>query len=402
MGSHNLRERGFDEGNLRITKRTRTNDCNRAVRASSPAPAPAQLLLSNLPVDVLGNIFSRLSDECILLGAVAKVNREFREIAQRTSVREAVQMNFCKAHPTQCQTCGTFLDGAESPSKLRDPLLSATCSNELHCVMFTVLVTKMGVFPCTDPYKRSELLFDAVESGSIKVIRYFVENCGAAGLLQHINGDDETVLHVATREYHLDVIQYLLGEVGATCLLKSTNYDGDTVLHLAAHGGNVEAIEYFMRYGGAKLLQTVNDVGDSVLHAAARGDRVNVIEYFVKRSAAEDFVWQVNHQGETVLHAAASQGCLDVIKYFVDKLGASRLLYETDDRGDTVLHVASRAGCPHIIQYIVEKKRETNMLYERNKRGEAPSDVAHCESQKILKKCYKRYPYFRCDDSDNE
>eukprot|EP00736_Rhodelphis_marinus_P012173 Rmarinus@m.18745 len=127
----------------------------RVTRAKSRRLQP-KTAITDLPVDVLISIFSRLPNENVLLGAVAKVNREFRDIATDKQVRGAVQERFVREHARDCWICGQSSD-----------LLTALSEGFLDCMMFSLITAFLKV---------NSLTVDIIVSkGHVRIFRYLVE-----------------------------------------------------------------------------------------------------------------------------------------------------------------------------------------------------------------------------------
>eukprot|EP00736_Rhodelphis_marinus_P002811 Rmarinus@m.24152 len=124
-----------------------------------------------------------------------------------------------------------------------DDLCSAFDDEEFSCVRYICIVTKGRLTYETD-YDGRTVFHCCADLGHLDVIRYFVEEKGAADLISKANEDGETVLHHATWGGHLDVIRYFV-EKGTPDLCNVICINGRTVLHEAACYGHVDIVRYF-------------------------------------------------------------------------------------------------------------------------------------------------------------
>eukprot|EP00736_Rhodelphis_marinus_P005163 Rmarinus@m.29701 len=220
--------------------------------------------INHLPSDVLGEIFSRLPCENTLLGAVAKVNREWREIALHPSTRKRVQDCFISVHVEECFNCRHI--AVEGPAH-RD-LCVPVAEGWLNCVRFLFLTTSAEPF------------------------------------ISAADDNGWTVLHYAAEHGHLDMVQYFMGELGrsvAAELVARTDDGGETVLHHAAHRGRLDVIRYFVEKEGlASLLYAIDFCGKTVLHHAGWKGHVDVVRYVIEERGATDLIKRKCQEGRTV------------------------------------------------------------------------------------------------------
>eukprot|EP00736_Rhodelphis_marinus_P003973 Rmarinus@m.3980 len=206
-------------------------DGRRAIAARRPVATnkyntrSQKLFLPDLPTDVLENIFSRLPSEIFLLGAIAKVSREFREIALHTYTKQRVQHNFMQGHLGGCEWCLNFKNGVT-----KKHMILRTFEGRLPCIMYTTLVTKAAfVFShinyisvtCSLPSGGNMLAVGATDD-DVPIEEAF---------------EKETALHVAASQGYLAIVQYFIEGVGAGLLAYERNLDGKTALHRACENG---------------------------------------------------------------------------------------------------------------------------------------------------------------------
>eukprot|EP00736_Rhodelphis_marinus_P001933 Rmarinus@m.7761 len=230
------------------------------------------LSLSSLPKDILSAIFSRLSCEKSLLGSVAKVNREFREIANNPSTRKCVQENFMRVHREQCSAC---VEVTETPLTgfFIAHLSSVAKKGSLGCVMF--LCHSADAKEVYQQCFRGHTVFHAaVSGGSVDVIRYFIEERGYTDVAGLVNGAGGTVLHCAATCGQVDAIRFFVEERGDVDLINVPDKSGQTLLHSAAVFDRVNVVRYLVEERGnaTNLLEKKDNYGKTALDLAGSDD----------------------------------------------------------------------------------------------------------------------------------
>eukprot|EP00736_Rhodelphis_marinus_P013991 Rmarinus@m.18050 len=276
--------------------------------------------LSSLPRDVLAEIFSRIPCENVLLGSIAKINCEFRELALEPCTRRRVQENFVEVHKTRCTRCGS-LEGAVS----FNDMCAAVGEGLLSCVMYICMSTKDT--PMHEPTDSLRMVLHlAARNGHLDVIRYFLENRGGADILNRPNCNDDSVLHKAALGGHVHVLKYFLEEFGAAHLVSQRNSYCSTVLHLASRGGHVDVIRFLVdEWGAADIIEATDSNGGTVLHVASYFGRVNVVRYLLEERGGADLglVEATNYFGETALDLAKRKNKENVVDLF-SQMAANR------------------------------------------------------------------------------
>eukprot|EP00736_Rhodelphis_marinus_P000143 Rmarinus@m.15879 len=297
------------------------------------------LSLPDLPSDVLGLIFSKLPCENNLLGAVAKVNREFRKIALEPHWRRCVQRNFVEAHKEHCFKCRRL---ATQGSASFDDLRSVVKEGRLYCVR------------CISTITGGKLVHETTALG-------------------------DTVLSLAVSEGHDSIVRYFTEEVDSSDLISKTDNNGGTVLQKAIRWKQPAMVRYFVEERGAKdLISKANYQGESVLHCAADSGCLDMLRYFVEERGAADLITKADNKGNTVLHSATCWGHLDIVRYIVEERGAADLVTTLNNDGSSVLHVAAALGNLDISRYLLEERGATDLITKKNKKRETALELAEC------------------------
>eukprot|EP00736_Rhodelphis_marinus_P007222 Rmarinus@m.20044 len=350
--------------------------------------------ITDMPYDVLECIISRVSCEISLLGGVARVNREFREIAFSKQTRESVQKNFLREHPFRCTEC------FENKDDLRTHLFHSASGGKLPCVIWINLVTAETCvrdafqefnddgfdtflhFAVTEGHvhivryimedsgspdilkmaaMRKTLLHCAVREGHLNLVRYFVEEMDEPELINEIGINDRTVLHEAALCGSMDMIRYLVEERGASDLIYKKSGLGFSVIRYACRGGHFEAVKYFLDERGATDLLDVED--KSFLHDAAGGGSVDLVQYLIEAKGFSALF------DATVLQNAACDGSVETVRYLVEHMGGSDMLRGRYAGGTTILHWAAY-GEVAVMRYLLEEEGLSDILAETSNDGQ--------------------------------
>eukprot|EP00736_Rhodelphis_marinus_P012172 Rmarinus@m.18747 len=313
----------------------------RVTRAKSRRLQP-KTAITDLPVDVLISIFSRLPNENALLGAVAKVNREFRDIATDDQVRGAVRLRFLIGHAIECQDCLHYAESIQHFRQHEEPI--ETCAedpdnystdHEYHpaedffwtldlshdCMMFFLLATDRKVLTSTGSVI-DELMDVVVLQRHFRILRYLVEECNIGDIttvslekcaFRSVGGNG--------RGLSYDIIRYIVEELGL-----GSDWDARVkLLRNAISGGYLGAVRYFVQEGrdGRKLMYACADNGATALHTAAETGKLEIVRYLVEDQGAEDMVFMKDRDGDTPLMLAVSEGNKDVVLYFLENFKTS-------------------------------------------------------------------------------
>ncbi len=220
----------------------------------------------------------------------------------------------------------------------------------------------------------------AAREGHLEVIKVVLK----AGVPIDIGDNEEsTALDVAAIYGHVEVAEYLLKKGAA---LDHADVNGLTPLHFAAYNIQPEVAALLIERGADVGAATVN--GSTPLHGAAyngdvatmtllleNGADVNVrngggytpvlsgtaanaeldaVELLVEHGAD---VYDREHRGSTTLMFAAAAGRLDVVRYLID---AGVSLRARNDSQWTAIHNAAERGHAEIIDILVENGADVN------------------------------------------
>uniref|UniRef100_A0A2N9G1G0 Reverse transcriptase domain-containing protein n=1 Tax=Fagus sylvatica TaxID=28930 RepID=A0A2N9G1G0_FAGSY len=178
-------------------------------------------------------------------------------------------------------------------------------------------------------------LYRAASSGDFS----FFKNLTEVDLL-HVTTENNTVLHIAVQCDHLQVAEKIV----KLCpkLLNQINSNDNTPLHVAAMVGNISMVSLLINHtknldienGVQKILRMVNAVGDTALHIAVRYGKSKAVREIIKEDPGLAMIR--NNFGDSALFLAVDRK-LDKIAYNILRASAADCSYAGRD-GMNVLH----------------------------------------------------------------
>jgi ankyrin repeat protein len=187
----------------------------------------------------------------------------------------------------------------------------------------------------------------AAKNGHLNISRTLLESARGRHLLELQVNNKRTPLLLAARYGKSDVFQYLL-ENGA--YIGAADASEETALHLAAESGHLSIVQTIIkRDDGGQLLELQNDNDRTPLLLAARYGQFDIFQYLLENKAditAKDW------NEETALHLAAENGHLSIVKFFLEKHGD--FLEQRNVINETPLLLAAERGQKEILQYLIE------------------------------------------------
>eukprot|EP00736_Rhodelphis_marinus_P008691 Rmarinus@m.29581 len=291
------------------------------------------MLLSELPCDVLREIFSRMRCEFSLLGGVSRVNREFHLLAGENDILLAVRTRFWKDQEAHCSSCREPTLGFTG-----EHLMAASSQGHLRCVHYFI---SRGIDVDTISATYSPI-YAAAESGHVSIVQYLVQR----GATYHTPlRDSETPLHVAARHGHVDVVRYLIREGASVDTMDSSL---QRPLHSAALNGHVDVVRALVQ-GGVAPVNSTNGLGQTALYIACEHNQPAVALCLVECGANVD---SPDVDGQTPLSAAAFAGHVRIIEYLHSR-GASVETALVGDSTCTPLYLAAMRGHLPVVELLL-------------------------------------------------
>ena len=173
---------------------------------------------------------------------------------------------------------------------------------------------------------------------------------------------DDTPIHIATQNGHLQIVQYLIEQQNVDKEIKG--FKDKKPLHYACEMGHLPIVEYLLSKGAN--IDAKDNRGGTPLHYACEYYQLDVVLYLLSKGAnieAKDSL------GWTPLHYVSWKGYLPIVESLLAK-GANIEAKDTDYW--TPLHFASKYGKTNVVKYLVFKGANKNA---KNKEGKRPSDI---------------------------
>ena len=176
-------------------------------------------------------------------------------------------------------------------------------------------------------------------------------------------------IHNAAKQGNLEEVMRLIQE--DTEIVDVHNENDDSALHLASFNGHVEVVSYLLDHG-ANIDKNGSYGGTALLNACGMG-HLEVVELLLSRKAdptiCNDFGW-------TPLMVASSDGHVDVVRCLVRNKAVRATIDTQDDIGRTALWRASYGDRTETVKVLVEVGANP-MVADRD--GRTPLDMAKNE-----------------------
>ncbi|XP_044582156.1 putative ankyrin repeat protein RF_0381 [Cotesia glomerata] len=180
-----------------------------------------------------------------------------------------------------------------------------------------------------------------------------------------LDESSQTVLFAAVESGNLKIVKYLL-EMGAD--INATNNHqfcgGWTALHIAIDLNNEEIVQHLLGNKHCDV-NAKTDKGETPLHVAAAKDNVSVAKKLIKKNAKYDiFAKHGFVSGLTAYHVAVSENALEMVKYFLNVLKVE-VNSKTED-GENALQLAGRAKSTEMINLLLDNGININHVNEQD------------------------------------
>ncbi|XP_028413606.1 uncharacterized protein LOC114536444 [Dendronephthya gigantea] len=219
-------------------------------------------------------------------------------------------------------------------------------------------------------------LHSAIESRSLEIVKYFVDDCGADIYCKDESG--KTPLHHAVAIGAMDIIKYLVEQCGADVNAKDAN--GKTVLDIAVTNKLLNIVKYLVEKG-VDVNAKRPDRWPAVSAAIASG-KLDIVRYLFERGADEN---GRHPNAWTALYTAIHAGKLDIVRYLVEK--CADVNGKNPDMW-TALYTAIDVGKLDIVRYLVEESADVNG--KLTKRWEALSAAISSGKLDIVRYLFER------------
>lgn len=233
-----------------------------------------------------------------------------------------------------------------------NPLLVATANGHID-VVHALLAHGAIDIEARDFWDQG-VLFQAVESGSVELVKLFIEEYGIAA--HQLNYWGKTPLHVATG-ISVEVVRYLLGrsDVRRHCL----DIGGNTALHAAARSASLGAVELLLE-SGAFDVNEKNRFGETVLHLPvwrAVGN-MDVVERLSRVKGVN--IEAKDNEGRTPLEYAVHRCNARIARFLIDERHCDVNTKDNQERSLMVIAAQSWVDSPLLLELLIDRGVDVN------------------------------------------
>ena len=158
--------------------------------------------------------------------------------------------------------------------------------------------------------------------------------------------DDNTLLHLACKNGHLNIAQYLIGELQCKPARYTTRRK--TLLHYACENGHLNITQYLIEV--AHCNPACRDpLRNTPLHLACSNGYIKIVRYLINGCHCDPSC--TDTRGNTPLHEACTHGQIEIAKYLINDCHCYPSC--TKAFGHTPLHQACSSGHIEIARYLI-------------------------------------------------
>ena len=270
----------------------------------------------------------------------------------------------------------------------KEPL---TVAYENACLKITGnVIEKTCKSPCRHEdsiglYDDNTLLHLACKNGHLNIAQYLIGElqCNPAS---YTTTSGTTLLHYACEYGHLNITQYLI-EV-AHCNPACCDNNGFTPLHLACLNGYIEIARYLINDCHFDPLCIDTNEGSPLRFACSNG-HIEIARYLINDCHCDPSCIDTN--GCTLLHEACSNGRIEIVRYLINDLHCdpSCIAY----RGRTPLHYACIFNHAHIVKFLLSIGQVDPLVEDQD--GRTP--LYHASTNYNIIKLFESFEKCRVD-----
>ncbi|KAL3880297.1 hypothetical protein ACJMK2_032545 [Sinanodonta woodiana] len=216
-----------------------------------------------------------------------------------------------------------------------------------------VAVLKYLIGHGTNPWCRTSqeetLLHISCLEGQLDITKFLVETYPK--MLNEVDSHKHTPAHYAAVSGNVDVLRYLIDQGADPWCITSQE---ETLLHMACLEGHLDMTK-FLAETYPNMLNEVDAHKHTVAHYATVSGNVAVLSYVLSHGADP---WCITSQEETLLHMACLEGHLDMTKFLVETY--PNMLNEVDSQKRTVEHYATVSGNVDVLSYLIGHNQKEN------------------------------------------
>ena len=233
------------------------------------------------------------------------------------------------AFEKECSAVVDYLVSINQVDEDRNTFLHLAAKTGLYYIVKQLIVYNICNPEATNWFGQT-VLHCAVEH--ISIVKYLITECKCDPMVT--DEDGKTVLHYAVEKECSAVVDYLV-------LINPVDKDGNTFLHLAAKTGSYDVIKQLIGYYKCNP-EAANWFGQKVLHCAV--EHISIVKYLITECKCDPMV--TDKDGKTVLHYAFDKECSAVVEYLVS-------INRVDKDGNTFLHLAAKSGSYDVVTQLI-------------------------------------------------
>ena len=186
--------------------------------------------------------------------------------------------------------------------------------------------------------------------------------CKNSSGIDHVNKDDQTLLHQACCYGNLKIVKFLFKEM----LFDANKQDneGKTPLHMACQNGHFDVVTSLVNECNCNV--NCLDANEfTPLHIASSNGHLDIVTFLCKKVPSG--IYHTNQDRQTSLHLACQYGHLKIVKYLSKEMCD---IEKRDSKGFSPFHTACQYGHCKIVKYLVTE--ETCVVTYVDKAGFTP------------------------------
>nr|QQY02505.1 transient receptor potential cation channel 3 [Cryptocotyle lingua] len=266
------------------------------------------------------------------------VHIDAEDLLLQTALHKAAERNNSEVMKLLLQN-GSDLENQDHDAYT--PLLLAAARGQLEV---TQLLIDAGANIAAQEKMAKGLIYLCAEADEVEVLRLILQHPKAKQLIDVPNIYDDTPLHVAAKNGHLDIVKLLL-ENGAN--VSSKNEKERTAFHNAAKYGRLNIARHLLEHAPSLVSERDED-GSSAIHLAAASGHVDLLELLLDAGAAVDCR---NCMQWTPLDCAAASGHRACVELLLEN---NSPIDPVDVNHTTPLYLACKHGHEDVVQLLLE------------------------------------------------